>query len=411
MRVADAGITEDGFIDLTLKYEDEDLYDDTYNLEAEDTYSCSFPDPKAEPPSVENVSIEEETYNYRLRTFTRLKISFDEPTNYPWYSHVEVRLSYDNATWEYLFDSGSDFEISNVEEGTTYYVRLKVVSIWGTKQKDANDYKVSKLVTGYTETSPSSLGSLEAVVNSNCVNLYSAKVADPDIELYEFRLGASWSGAIFLAALRSPNLSLYGVKPGAHTFWASTLSNNAIYGDTPQSASVSLQDPPDGWTVQETRTCDYNGVGTHDNTEHTTYNTDDYLKCSHGGSPVSYEGTYTSPIYDLGSSGRYMVYVLADIVVTGSGTTWDSQFPDPTTWEEGGATDRTWTEIFELSAGPKVEMTLKYGESSPPTNEIEKLEILSAVATGRYFQVVITITDPNDEIHALVENFTLKFCQ
>jgi hypothetical protein len=106
-----------------------------------------------------------------------------------------------------------------------------------------------------------------------------------------------------------------------------------------------------------------------------------------------------------------MVYVLADIVVTGSGTTWDSQFPDPTTWEEGGATDRTWTEIFELSAGPKVEMTLKYGESSPPTNEIEKLEILSAVATGRYFQVVITITDPNDEIHALVENFTLKFCQ
>ena len=77
--------------------------------------------------------------------------------------------------------------------------------------------------------------------------LYAEKVNDPDVELYEFRLGDSWSGSIFLSALRSPNLSLSGVKPGDFTFWCNTLSNNGVYGAVARSASVSLQDPPDGW--------------------------------------------------------------------------------------------------------------------------------------------------------------------
>ena len=212
-----------------------------------------------------------------------------------------------------------------------------------------------------------------------------------------------------MAALRSPNLSLYGVKPGAHTFIANTLSNHGGYGATPRSASVSLKDPPDAWAVQNTETCDYNGVGTHDNTEHTTYDSDDYLKCSHTGGVLV--GTYKSPIYDRGSSARYMVYILAGIVVTGAGTTWGDVIPSPDLWSEIGITTRMWAEIFSLSAGPSVAMKLKYGETSPPTNEVEKMEILSAIVTGRHFQLEIVITDPSDAVNALVENFALKFCQ
>jgi hypothetical protein len=54
-------------------------------------------------------------------------------------------------------------------------------------------------------------------------------------------------------------MSLKGVKPGSHTFWANTLGNNGLYGETPRSATVTLKDPPDGWTVQagETVTEDY----------------------------------------------------------------------------------------------------------------------------------------------------------
>lgn len=255
MRVIEADILPDGLVALTLQYEAESLYDDDYNLDEEDVYACTLPDPGAEPPSVRNVSVSEETYDYRLRTFTRLKVTFDEPANYPWFDRVEVRISYDDSAWEHIFDATEDFEIANVEEGVDYYIRLKTVSIWGTKQLDANDYKMLRSVTGYQDA-PASLAALMAVVNANAVNLYAAKVSDPDVELYEFRLGSAWTSAIFLAALRSPNLSLYGVKPGSHTFMANTLSNNGQYGSTPRSATASLIDPPDGWTVQATESID-----------------------------------------------------------------------------------------------------------------------------------------------------------
>ncbi|MEW6670235.1 MAG: phage tail protein [Thermodesulfobacteriota bacterium] len=408
MRVQEANIREDGLVELMLAYESLNLYDDDYNLTAESVYQCTLPDPTAEPPGVTGVSVSEETYNYRLRSFTRLKIAFSPPAGYPWYDHIEVWVSYDDAAWEHLFDSTSDFEIANVEEGQDYYIRLKVVSVWGGKQQDANDYKIYHLVGGYT-TAPASLGALQAVVNQNTVNLYADKVTDTDVELYEFRLGNSWSGGIFLAALRAPNLSLYGVKPGTHLFIANTLSNNGSYGDTPRSAAVVLKDPPDGWAVQATEACNYNGVGTHDNTEHTVYNLEDYLKCSHTGGVLS--GTYLSPVYDRGAVARYMIYVLTEIVVTGAGTTWGDVIPDPNIWDSIGISLKNWAEIFSLAAGPKVKIKLRYGETSPPTSVVERMEILSAIVTGRYFQVEIIIIDPSAAVNALVKAFSLKFCQ
>jgi hypothetical protein len=256
MRVSEANIQPDGTIALSLLYEASNLYNDNYDLDAEGTYTCTLPDVSSEPPSVGNVVLTEETYYYRLRSFTRLKCTFDLPANYIWLKHVEVWLSYDNATWEHLFNVSDDFEVDPVEEGATYWLRLKTVSIWDTKQQDANDYKVSKTILGET-SAPGSLSSLQAIANQNSVLLYSDKVSDPDVELYEFRLGDSWSGSIFLSALRSPNLSLTGVKPGSFTFWCNTLSNNGQYGATPRSASVTLKDPPDGWTVQDTQSDDY----------------------------------------------------------------------------------------------------------------------------------------------------------
>ena len=76
-----------------------------------------------------------------------------------------------------------------------------------------------------------------------------------------------------------------------------------------------------------------------------------------------------------------------------------------------GGDDKKQNEIFELIAAAKVTMTLKYGETNPPTSEVGQLEILSAIVTGRYFQIEIEIIDPSDAVHALVQNFTLKFCQ
>lgn len=410
MRVVDAVINPDKSINLTLQYEDSILYDDNYNLDIEGVYECSLPDPTEIPPGVENVSISESLYSYRGRTFTALNIAFDAPSDYTWYSYVEVWLSFDGSTWEHQFNSTTDFELPNVKEDDEYWIRLKTVSIHGRKTPDNSDYKIYYIVGGRT-IAPDSLDELNAVVNSNSVNLYSSKVSDTDVEHYEFRLGGSWNSGIFLAALRAPNMSLYGVKPGIHSFWCNTLANNGVYGDIPRSTTVTLIDPPQGWAVQNIETCDYNGIGTHDNTEYIIYDSDDYLKCSHGGSPVSYTGTYTSPIYDLGSLGEYLIYLSADIVVTGTGTTWDDVIPSGATWEEINIDSRSWTQIFELSEGVVVKIRLLHGETSPPTATVKKMELLGTVITGRYFQIEIEIQDPSDSINALVENFELKFCQ
>jgi len=480
-------------------------------------------------------------------------ITFDPPAEYAWFDHVEVHVKIDDGEYEHAFNATTDFNIDPVEDGSTYYIRLKSVSLWGVKQSDESAFSMKHLVGGQT-SAPASLSALYAIVNSNCINLYATKVSDPDVEIYEFRLGSSWSGAIFLAALRAPNLSLYGVKPGSHTFWCNTLGTNGEYGETPVSAAVSLLAPPDGWSISDSKTDDYTG-GAYDNTEHVTYSGDDYLKCSHNGGVLT--GTYTSPIFDLLASSRYLVYIDTEFVITGEGTTWDDVIPlvfkggevvdnggmenwtgpvlddwaetdsaivedadgqsgkcvkitpsaddgriyqrntlsgelwyradlyysgekaefgiydntnsewvtpdgyqelpassgwgnedylfktaagtpeieirlgssangvavrfdtatlfevdeiNSASWDDADVS-RTWTQIFELTSGASVQITLKYGTVSPPTNEVEKMELLSGIVTGQYFQVEITIIDPSDAVNALVKNFEVNFCE
>ena len=408
MRVMNTSVSQNGMVSVLLSYEQLQLYNDDYDLVVEDVYTCNLPNPTLAPPSVISVSATEEQYYYRLRNFTKLNVLFDPPSNYPWFNHVEVRISYDNTNWTYLYNVKTDFEILNVKEGQDIWIRLKTVSDYGVKQSDADDYKIQYSILGYA-TEPDSLSSLDAVVNNNCVNLYADKLNIPDNELYEFRLGSSWAGGMFLAALRAPNLSLYGVKPGDYTFWANTLSNNGSYGSTPRSESVSLAEPPTGWSVVRTETCDYEEIDSdHSNTEMYTYDSENYLKCSHDSAGLV--GTFYSPIYDLLSSDTYLIYLLASITVIGGGSTWDDVIPSGNTWEDLDI-ERSWADIFATSNSSQINISLLYGETSPPTNIVNRLEILSALVTGRYFQVKITITDPTLEINGLIENFSLKFCQ
>ncbi len=122
-------------------------------------------------------------------------------------------------------------------------------------------------------------------------------------------------------------------------------------------------------------------------------------------------GTYTSPIYKISNDSLtddYLVYVRTSIEVLGAGNEWDDQLASPKTWNQVNASTRTWLDIFTLTAAPNVNITLKYGNTSPPTNEAKKMELLSAVISNfKYLQVYIEITDPGDSINALVEEFDI----
>ena len=156
--------------------------------------------------------------------------------------------------------------------------------------------------------------------------------------------------------------------------------------------------------------------GSHNNTEHIVYDGTDYLRCKHQGGNLV--GVYTSPVFDLGSADRYLAYIVgqniakSDIVVVGFGTTWDAQVPDPTTWAQISVSTNTWTNIFALDRGPSVAVRLYYGAADPPTNYLDKMEILSGIVTdARYFRVRITITDPTPEVYAYIEKYYLRLCQ
>lgn len=405
MRVQDVSPTEAG-VSLSLMYEDEDLYDDTFNLIPENVFTCNLPDPYGEPPGVINVTVTEDIVNWRLRSSTNLHIGFDAPSDYPWFDQVEVWRSFDDVDWEFLFYSGGSFSIDGVEEGATVYLRLKTVSVHGVKQSDTNDYKISHTIGGASSVVPPSLSGLQVVVSGSAVNLHAIQLPDADIDQYTFRLGSSWVGSLLLAAAKAPNYSLQGVKPGAHTFWVNTLATSGQYGDVPRSAVATLSDPPDGKTVAYSATDDFSG-GTHGNTEAYTYSLEEHLKCSHTGDVLT--GTYTGPVIDVGTSGEYLMYILADVAVIGQGTDWNSFAPVPTTWTQMGL-DQRWSELIELPAGPGVKMRVNYGETAALGNTVEKMEILMASVQGRYFQVEIEITDPTAEVYALVENLTIKWC-
>lgn len=544
MRVLSSLVRPDGLIDLTLAYEALELYNDVYAIIPESVYTSTLPDPKSEPPSVRNVVIVEEVYFYREQSYTRLKITFDKPLEYTWFQHVEVWLSLDGVSFKHQFNSTTDFQIDPVEEGIDYWLRLRVVSIWGTKQTQTNAYLHKYKVLGKTDA-PVSVASLEVIVNQNSVNLYSDRVDDPDIEWYEFRVGAFWQGAVFLAAGRAPSYSLFGVKPGAHTFWLNTLATNKLYGATPRGVAVTLKDPPDGWAVDGSFTNDAlvtngtmeadanwanyntpttnvrsdeqvydetwsrkfvsNGAGdgiksdvfttidsgnygtslwvypatatkvrvrvragdnsgyTYDNeftglnagewneifftyqegagaggagayiavydgagdtgtwyiddvclmpgefsnTSPFFYSSEACVKCLRiGGSRT---GVYTGPIHDVGASARRMWYALAPLHVMAVGLTWNGIIPVPDTWNDLDVT-RTWIEIFEIDAGPSLNISLMHGDGSPPDNETSRMEILSTIVTSQYERLVITMVDPSDAVHAYIEHYDLKYC-
>ncbi len=405
MRVQEVSPSEAG-VALSLLYESAALYDDVFNLVPEDIYTCNLPDPLQPPPGVINVAVTERVVNWRLRSATNLEVYFETPADYPWFDHVEVWRSWDDTDYDFLFYAGSSFTIDNIEEGRNVWLVLVAVSIHGAKQTFNNGYKISHTVGGASLIVPPSLSALQIVVAGSTVNLFALQLPNADIDQYVFRMGSSWVGSLLLAATKAPNYSAQGVKPGSHTFWVNTFGTSTLWGNVPRSAVATLIDPPPGFTVAHTETDDFS-TGTHDNTEQTTYNTEDYLAATRVGGSLS--GNYKSPIFDLTEVGSYIMYVLADIAVIGQGTDWNSIAPDPTTWTQLGLGMR-WLELIELPAGPNVRMKVNYGETSGLGQTVERMEIMMASVNGRYFQIEIDITDPTAEVFALVQNLTIKWC-
>jgi hypothetical protein len=137
-------------------------------------------------------------------------------------------------------------------------------------------------------------------------------------------------------------------------------------------------------------------TGTHSNTEHATYNSQDALRCSHTGGVLT--GTWTSPEYDMGSIKTVRVWGDFLTVFVASNQTWGGILPGGTTWADIGISTKRWYEIFAATIAGQLRAKLKWGDSSGSlTNEASFFELLAPEITGRYVQVEITLTDPTPD--------------
>lgn len=410
MRVQSQTVTEDGLISLTLIFENAQFYEDVYEESEDEIYDVQFDPYSKAPPSVVNIRIEEELYTYRERTMLRLKVNFDPPPDYAWYHHVIVYLAYGGIlpyfVWRFLQTAISEFYIENAAEGQLYALRFQTVSTFGTVQPKKEAPIVTHTAIGISDRYPASPNPLSITVNATSLDFYSLPVwTDPDISIYEIRLGTNWASGIKVAGLVRPIVTYGGVKPGNHTFFLNTRATNGLYGLIPQSASVFLQEPP-AWHIEVQRFPIDFTAGTLVNMQLTP---EGWLECSQTNEDL--EGYYTSVVFDHAVNERLLAYVNYDYIVDIGGLTWGELVPVPETWETNFL-GRRWYNIFVIDESAQLNIGLDYSTDVIPPIEgsMERLELLTASVEAISFQVRLKIIDYIVGKHLKIKSAELILC-
>jgi len=396
MRVTNATMTPEGVVGLALEEEFASMYDDIYNLSEHSFYDTNLPNPGDTVPSVINVTSEEEIYNYRDRTFTRWKVSFDKPltTNYIYWDYADIYVKIGSeGDWKFMTKSEGNYYLDPVEEGEIYYCKIVSVSIWGTRQAFGDGYTVSKLILGKT-AAPSDVSSLTAIAHGDTLTVFAPAVSDSDVSVYELRMGDAWEGGLYLASNESPNFRLVGVKPGVLVLWVKAKDNSGNYSEHAVSTTVEVFYPT-GYVDIHTWAWDFDGIGVHDNTEHETYETEDSVKCSHTDNVLV--GSWTSPEYDMGSIKTVRVWGDFRIAFEASTGTWEAVFPGTTVWSDKTDADTKWYELTTPDKAGILTATLYWGDTTGNlTNSAEKAEILGIEIKARFVQIKVLIEDPDN---------------
>jgi hypothetical protein len=400
-------IAVDGNMNVTIEAEEEEeeFYNDTYDMATHDWYDTMLPRPSDAVRQVINVSHTEEVYYYRERSFTRWKISFDKPAeeDYPWWDYAEIWIKIGSGDYVYMTKSRSDYTLDPVQEGETYSCKIVSVSIFGAKEAFSTAYTVSRYMTGKTDV-PSNLTGVTGVASGDSLTLWADPVIDPDIEGYEIRIGSSWSGGLLFAFTKAPYIRLTGVKTGEFTFFIAAKDNGGHYSETPVSCTVTILGPA-GYTDKNTWSWDFS-TGDHSNTEQTTHGGNNVLGGTHTGGVLV--GTWTSPEYDLGSKKKVRIY--GDFITdfASSALTWGSVFPAGALWSDIAA-GTSWARLLAQDDAGQLQATIFWGDTSGVlTNSADFFQILAVEIDARYVQVEVTITDPQDDAHVYLRTLNMK---
>lgn len=408
-RVMQTTFTQNGEVAVTAVEELASMYDDIYNITAAQWDDTNLPSILDAIPSVGNVSLEEEVYYYRKRSYTRLVCTFTPPSaeTYPQWSYADVYVKIGSGDWKFFTKAVSSYILDPVEEGETYYICLVSCTTYGSKQAFTSGVTVSKSILGASATPPTSISGVSVAVTGNSVKIYAPTLEDPDIAFYEVRSGMTWGGGTLVGRSVSSIIYLPGVRPGTYLFWMNTCDTSGMYGETPRSTTCTVYQPI-AETLENEWTWDFS-TGTDSNTEQVTHDPagDNFnaLKCSHTGDVLT--GFWTSVEYDLGSiktariEGDFLTHFH-------TGTAKWANTVGSATWADWGATTKTWRALFDMDGSDALSAVLYYGETSPPASSQAISAVLSPSVTARYVKLLVYITDPVLDANLYLKDLNMK---
>lgn len=424
-RVIAPKINPDGSVTLTVLDENEDLYDDTVNVSSHTPPTTTLLDPLAIPPNTENIATSESYYTQGDKTFWKLDITFDSPSNYPYYKHSEAWISYDGGVnYSYLRSGTTKITLDPVQYGQQIYIKLRSVSIYDIKEILANAAIVS-ITPGSTIPMPSDITGFRVSTNSNTINFkWNPVDNDVSIKLYEIRYNPGnddlWAKSFVVATVKGHTYSLGSVKPGTHRFLIKAKSIDNTYSDNVVSANVPVPIPA-GYSLDASTDDDFiddSDGGTHYGTERYQDPTYDWvLRVDHTSDSDNLEGYYRTAQIDNGSSSlqlNWLEFAGSGIIMTGGGITLGDIWPTG----EGITLGDIWPvssgitlgEAFGASYGyADFDIVFRYSQDDIIWYESNLFFILAVEVEARYKEIDIELSEVSESNRIMIdEKVTLK---
>lgn len=400
VRVQDVRILNNHEAQITVLEETADLYDDTLNVAAHTQSTTNLPDPTAIPPQVENVSFSEDLYTMKDRTYVRLKVSWDDPIDYPYLDHVEVWISEDGTNYTFHVKATGSATLEPTNEGEVWYFKLVPVSIWGVKRELADVTAYLHTVVGKTDL-PSTVQNFHALVAGDTVHLAWDEVPEKDIVGYELRYGDSWAESIFVVLVNATAKTLVGMKPGTHTLFICAKDALGEYSLNATWVTVDVFLPP-SYSEKHSWDDDFT-EGTHNNTER--YNDPTYgwvLRAIHNGNLTGY---WESPVKDMSAVKKVRLWTDYELAALLKSDTWEGFFDndEAKTWEDVLTEGEGWLAAFEVEMAGNMYMMLYWSEDNVNWKSAQHLEILSMEVEARYVKYEIHIEDNDPDSRIMVK--------
>lgn len=142
------------------------------------------------------------------------------------------------ANWiEERYPRGTPIFLSPVQVDVAYQIRARAVSTYGV----AGDWSgiTTHTVTG-KDAPPSNVVALTAAIKPGLVEIKWTAATDPDYDLTELRLGASWAAGTVLWKGAASTFSWPRPTNGAYTIWAAHRDTSGNYSAAPVSVAVTV---------------------------------------------------------------------------------------------------------------------------------------------------------------------------